>query len=53
VSWNGTAPASPKPLPSAPSKQPRTSGGDIPMWLILVLAAIFITLLVVVVASAQ
>lgn len=53
VNWAGTAPSSPKPLSSAPSKKPRTSGGDIPMWLILALATIFIALLVVVMASAQ
>lgn len=52
VSWNGTTPASLKPVPSAPPKQPRTYGGNIPMWLILALAAIFIALLSVVVANA-
>lgn len=54
VAWNGTDPAPPKPVPAAPPGKPRTSGGgDIPMWLILALAAIFIALLVVVAASAQ
>lgn len=54
VAWNGTAPAPPKPVPAAPSRTPRASGGgDIPMWLILALAAIFIALLVMVAVSAQ
>lgn len=51
VRWHGTDPA---PTPRAPAPPPRqpAAGGDIPVWLIVVLALVFVILLALV-ASAQ
>jgi serine/threonine protein kinase len=52
VNWNGTEPAPAKSPAQAPRAPRASGGGDIPIWLILALAAVFVALLVLV-ASAQ